>query len=225
MDAKNLNLQSLGCNAEVEEKVTGARGEHKIDVWVRFKKFGFQIKWVIECKYWNSAVTKEKVLALRSVVEDVGADRGIMISTAGFQSGAIRVSENTNITLTDLDELKKTAQEDLLTSGLHRIETKAVELMHAFKNLYNTEQTSAHSWKSTLRPGADSKAVIRTIGNLSMLEYGFDRVRLKMPPYPIKFDKKGESKIVVDTVNEFVDQASKLISEAESTLNLQRGAQ
>jgi len=109
-------FRSLGADAEVEAKVAGARAEHRIDVWVRFKKFGLETRWVIECKYWNSAVPKEKVLALRSVVEDVGADRGILISAGGFQSGAVRAAEKSNITLTDLDGLKETANEDLVSA-------------------------------------------------------------------------------------------------------------
>src|SRR3990170_1390509 len=121
-------LRSLGCDAQVEARVAGARAQHKIDVWVRFKKFGLETRWVIECKDWTSAVPKEKVLALKSVVEDVGADRGVLISAAGFQPGAVRASEKTNITLTDLDGLMETAREDLVASVLHSIETRAVEL-------------------------------------------------------------------------------------------------
>ena len=83
-------FRSLGCEAEVEAKVAGARAEHSIDVWVRFKRFGLESRWAIECKHWNSSVPKEKVLVLKSLVEDVGADRGILISAAGFQSGAVR---------------------------------------------------------------------------------------------------------------------------------------
>ncbi len=215
-------FRSLGCDAEVEAKVTGVRAEHKIDVWVRFKKFGLETRWVVECKHWNSAIPKEKVLALRSVVEDVGADRGILISGAGFQSGAVRASENTNITLTDLDGLKETAQEDLVSSVLHRIETRAVELKYALHDLYASEQTSPNSWTSTPRPGVDGNAVMHTIGKLAVLEYGFDRIRLKKPPYPVKFDDTGQRKVVVDTLDEFVARASEVISEAESTLNLQQ---
>ena len=117
-------FRTLGCDAQVEAKVPGARAEHKVDVWVRFTKFGLETKWLIECKYWASSVPKEKVLALKALVEDVGADRGILISAAGFQPGAVRATEKTNITLTDLDGLKETAREDLIASVLHRIETR-----------------------------------------------------------------------------------------------------
>lgn len=214
-------FRGLGCDAEVEAKVVGVRAEHEIDVWVRFKKFGLETRWVIECKYWNSAVPKEKVLALRSVVEDVGADRGILISAGGFQSGAVRASEKTNITLTDLDGLKETAQEDLVSSVLHRLETRAVELKYALHDLYTSEQTSPHAWTSRPRRGVDGSAVTRAIGKLAVLEYGFDRVRLRKSPYFVKFDDTGQRKVVVDTLDEFVDQVSEVIRDAESTLNSQ----
>ena len=165
------------------------------------------------------------VLVLRSVVEDVGADRGILISAAGFQSGAVRACEKTNITLTDFDGLKESAQEDLVSSVLHQIETRAIELKYALHNLYSSEQTSPHSWTSKLRPGVDGNAVMHTIGKLAVLEYGFDRVRLKKAPYPVKFDDAGERMVVVDSLDEFFDQASRVISEAQSILNSQQVAQ
>jgi hypothetical protein len=215
-------FRTLGCHAEVEAKVVGARAEHKIDVWVRFKKFGLETKWVIECKDWSSAVPKEKVLALRSVVEDVGADRGILISTAGFQTGALRAAEKTNITLTDIEGLGETAQEDLVSSVLHRIETRTVEVRYALHDLYTSEQTGPHSLTSKPRPGVNGNAVMGKIGKLAALEWGFDRVRLKKPPYPVKFDDAGQQIIAVDTVEEFAARASELVREAEATLNSQQ---
>lgn len=214
-------FRNLGCEADVEEKVSGSRADHKIDVWVRFKKFGLETKWVVECKHWNSSVTKEKVLVLRSVVEDVGADRGILISAGGYQRGAIRAAEKTNVTLTDRDGLKEFAQDDLLASVLHRIETKAVELKYAFHNLFSSEQTGPYSWTSKPLPGVNGNIVRNIIGNIAVLEFGFDRVRLRQPPYPIAFDETGQRKIVVDTLDEFVTRASEVIGEAESTLSSQ----
>ena len=211
--------RDLGCDADVEAKVIGARAEHKVDVWVRFKRFGLETKWVIECKCWNSAVPKEKVLALRSIVDDVGADRGILISSAGFQSGAIRASDNTNITLTDIDELKSMAQYDLESSAVHSLETKAVELKYALHDLYSSEQTSPHSWTSKPLPGVNGKAVIDTIGGLAVLEFGFDRVRLRKPPYPVKFHETGQ--VVVGTIDEFVESASEVIWDAQAILKSQ----
>jgi hypothetical protein len=218
-------FRSLRCETQIEAKVIGARAEHKIDVWVRFRKFGLETEWVIECKDWNSAIPKEKVLALKSLVEDVGADRGVLISAAGFQSGAVRASEKTNITLTDLAGLKETAHEDLIASVLYRIETRAIELRYQLHNLYVSEQTGPHSWSSKPLPGVDGNAVMRATGALAVLEFGFDRVRLKRPPYPVKFDESGERRVIVDTLDDFVAAASEVIGEAESTLTLQQGRQ
>lgn len=55
-------------------------------------------------------MTKEEVLALKSILEDIGADRGIIVSENGFQSGAQDAARGTNITLvTSLQEFERTA--------------------------------------------------------------------------------------------------------------------
>ncbi|MBW1925404.1 MAG: restriction endonuclease [Deltaproteobacteria bacterium] len=216
-------FRKLGCDAEVEAKVDGARAKHMIDVWVRFKKFGLETKWVIECKFWNSAVPKEKVLVLRSVVEDAGADKGILISEAGFQSGAVGACKRTNITLTDFHRLKESSQEDLVSSLLHQIETRTIELKQALHNLYRVEQTKFFLIAKP-RPGVDGKAVGHATAKLSMLEYGFEQVRFKKTPYPVRFDDTGKT-IVAYSLDEFVDQASGVIREVQSILNSQQVAQ
>lgn len=71
------------------------------------------ITWVCECKLWKNPIPKEKVLTLYEITQDVGADRGFLFSESGFQSGAIRATKNTNITLSSLDELKDWITEDL----------------------------------------------------------------------------------------------------------------
>jgi restriction system protein len=71
---------SLGLTAEVDATVTGSRATHDGDVLVRFATFGVNHMWVIECKSWRRRVPKERLLILRGVVEDVGADRGFLIS-------------------------------------------------------------------------------------------------------------------------------------------------
>lgn len=99
-----------GCHVEVEEIVQGVRGKHEVDVHVKFLRSGIECTWIVECKLWKSKVPKEKVMALKSIVDDVGADRGIIVSEKGFQSGALDAVRNTNITLvTSIEEFEKTA--------------------------------------------------------------------------------------------------------------------
>lgn len=119
-----------GCSAEVEAVVRGVRAEHKIDVLVSFLQHSIECKWIIECKLWNSHVPKEKVLALKAIVEDVGADRGIIITEKGYQSGAYDVARGSNITLvTSLEEFERTAE--TTTSHIKLVES-AEESVYPF---------------------------------------------------------------------------------------------
>ena len=103
-------FRRLGCNAQVDFRVTGARATHDVDVYATFLRSGILCTWVIECKLWKTRVPKEKVLALKSLIDDLGADRGIIVSEAGFQPGAQDAARGTNITLvTSLDDFAKTA--------------------------------------------------------------------------------------------------------------------
>ena len=103
-------FRNLGCSAEVEKTVTGARGPHDIDVSVTFEKFGQECHWIIQCKLWSRPVDKSVVQTLHSIVQNVGADRGVIFTEAGFQAGAHTAAQNTNVLLqTSLEEFKRTA--------------------------------------------------------------------------------------------------------------------
>ncbi len=99
-----------GCKTEVEKKVKGVRATHEVDVFVSFYRSGIECAWVVECKLWKTKVPKEKVMALKSIVDDVGADRGVIVSENGFQLGALDSARNSNITLvTSLEDFERTA--------------------------------------------------------------------------------------------------------------------
>jgi len=123
MDWKQLQVEvaklfnEVGCSTQENVKIPGARGEHNIDVYVKFDKFSFNCVWIIECKNWNSNITKEKVLALQSIVQDIGADKGIIVAKQGFQSGAIKCARKTNVILTNFDDLKDYITEEIKHHG------------------------------------------------------------------------------------------------------------
>ena len=104
-------FRSLGLDASTDETIEGVRTTHDIDVLVKSHHVGFDITWIVECKYWKTPVTKLHVLALREIVTDVGADRGILLSESGFQSGAEEAANLTNVQLTSLDEMRETARD------------------------------------------------------------------------------------------------------------------
>ena len=103
-------FRGLGCSAEVDKSVTGARGQHDIDVYVTFEKFGHECHWIIQCKLWKRRVDKSVVQTLHNIVQNIGADRGLIFSESGFQSGAHAASQNTNVLLqSSLEDFKGTA--------------------------------------------------------------------------------------------------------------------
>ena len=124
MDWKNYQektaefFRSIGLEADTNVTIKGIRTKHDIDVLVKSNYVGFDITWIVECKYWNSRVSKLHVLALREIVNDTGADRGILITENGFQSGAKEASILTNVELTSLECLKKSASNNFYAMKL-----------------------------------------------------------------------------------------------------------
>jgi len=71
----------------------------QIDVLLRHKQGLYEHLVVVECKYWNRNVERSDVDALVTTVREVGASRGVIFSSKGFQSGAITQAEHDNIDL------------------------------------------------------------------------------------------------------------------------------
>ncbi|WP_446439985.1 restriction endonuclease [Pseudomonas sp. 910_21] len=105
-----IYFRSLGLEASTDVTVHGVRTNHDIDVLVKSHHAGFNITWIVECKLWKTPVNKLHVLALREIVSDLGADRGILPSETGFQSGAIEAANLTNVQTTSLAEISESAK-------------------------------------------------------------------------------------------------------------------
>lgn len=106
-------FRSLGLDAATNQTVKGIRTKHDIDVLVKSRHAGFEVTWFVECKFWRERVSKLHVLALREIVSDCGADRGILLSESGFQSGAIEAANLTNVQVTSLQELSETTRAEI----------------------------------------------------------------------------------------------------------------
>lgn len=130
------HFKSLGFDAETNKTIEGVRTNHDIDIYVKTKFFGQNVIWIVEAKKWESKVNKLQVLGLRTIINDIGADRGFIISENGFQKGAIEAIKNTNITLNTFEEFKI-----LTTEYLHSEQLK--NYSNRIKNIY--ERYFTHS--------------------------------------------------------------------------------
>ncbi|MBB1426315.1 restriction endonuclease [Shewanella sp. SG44-2] len=101
------HFNSIGAESETNVSLNGVRTSHDVDVFVKTKFLGIDLKWIVEAKHWKRNVNKCHVLALRSIAEDLGVDKAFIVSCNGFQSGAIEAASNTNIKLLTFDELKE----------------------------------------------------------------------------------------------------------------------
>ena len=61
-------------------------GTYQIDVYAQFIAMGVEFKVIAECKRYSSPVSREKVAVLADKIRSLGAHKGIMISTCGFQT-------------------------------------------------------------------------------------------------------------------------------------------
>ncbi|MEW8495922.1 MAG: restriction endonuclease [Candidatus Thiodiazotropha taylori] len=218
-------FDSIGCEVEIEKKVQGSRGIHEIDVWVSRLIYGLEHHWVVECKYWKNAVTKQHVLTLKGIVDDVGADRGILLSSSGFQSGAISMAERSNITLTSLEEMKVSIRDELERYTLSSLEKKSVLIVEDLRKLFVTESKSENGFHSgTTRPrkGVDGAQVMSVIGKLSLLEFGFKEIRIGKAEFRLRFSEDGNTISVIDDIDVFLKEASEIVAEADNVLQKEK---
>ncbi|MDW7730549.1 MAG: restriction endonuclease [Bacillota bacterium] len=94
-----LILEQSGLEVEVEKKIQSVRGVVEIDVYAkeRIEKRDYLI--LVECKHWKERIPQTIIHAFRTVINDVGANIGYIISIHGFQSGSYNVSSSTNLSL------------------------------------------------------------------------------------------------------------------------------
>lgn len=114
-------FRGLGMDAQTNVTVQGVRTQHDIDVLVKMHHVGFEVTWAIECKHWKTKVSKLHVLGLRSIVQEIGADRGILLCETGFQSGAIEAAKLTNIVVTSLANVMQSAQNDVYSLRIREL--------------------------------------------------------------------------------------------------------
>ncbi|CAH2716704.1 hypothetical protein BACCIP111895_03892 [Neobacillus rhizosphaerae] len=97
---KNLENLVIEHNTTIE----AYDGNYQIDGYIEFTVMGIKYKTIIECKHYKSPITREKVQILYGKILSFGAQKGILISTSNFQSGAIGYARAHGIALIQITE-------------------------------------------------------------------------------------------------------------------------
>ena len=132
--AEILNLIP-GCVARVNQPVHGARiGTVHVDVLAEFRDprdptdatgpfsprggHSFVFVVIVECKFWKRRIPQEKIFALKTIVEDVGAALGVLISEAGVQQGATEyLNHPGNVVTMTFEEFQRTVAKNMMLIG------------------------------------------------------------------------------------------------------------
>lgn len=96
----------IGARVVQDDFIIGKNSKRKrqIDVSVRFKQGLYEYLLIVECKRHKRRVSISEIEAFRTKMEDVGANRAVMVSESGFQMGAIPIARTYNIELRTLQE-------------------------------------------------------------------------------------------------------------------------
>lgn len=84
------------------------RGSVDVDVYAEETIEGIIHRTIYECKHWRTNVPKSVVHSFRTIMGETGANRGYIISTSGFQMGAIEAAVATNVELVTFEEFQRT---------------------------------------------------------------------------------------------------------------------
>lgn len=95
--AEKENLKDFSIKHNV--KIPATDGTYQIDVYATFTAMNTEIQVLCECKQYSHPVSREKVAVLNDKLQSLSAQKGILMSTSGFQSGAIEYAKVHKIAL------------------------------------------------------------------------------------------------------------------------------
>ena len=90
-------FNEIGLKAETEKEIKTPRGTVELDVFALDPGSVDKIQYVVECKNWKSSIPQSVVHSFTTVMHEVGANIGYIVSQRGLQKGAIDYIKNTNI--------------------------------------------------------------------------------------------------------------------------------
>ncbi|MFV1943567.1 restriction endonuclease [Pseudomonas luteola] len=94
--------------SEHQELIRGVDGEYEIDVTARFSALGMNFLILVECKHYKSAIKRETLQILHDRMRSIGAQKGALFSTSGFQSGALEYARIHGIATVKIEQGKST---------------------------------------------------------------------------------------------------------------------
>jgi len=112
----------------------------QFDVTLRFKYGIHEYLTVIECKDYNKKVPVDNVEALVTKAKDINANKVIMVSSNGYQSGCLDVANRHGVRLLTLNEIVEIGQDNLLSEMIPMLNVYDVHLVKNCGELFELEE-------------------------------------------------------------------------------------
>lgn len=101
-----LEFMDEGVVVSTNASILGKSGvKHEFDVFYEFEHLNIRHRIAIECKDWNSPITKGEIGEFVSKLNDLNNVSGIMVAKSGYQSGAKKFAEANGIQLMETKDL------------------------------------------------------------------------------------------------------------------------
>jgi len=68
-------------------------GDYEIDIDITYEVLGVTFRILVECKKYSSKIKREVVQLLHQKIQTIGAHKGVICSTSGFQNGALKYAK------------------------------------------------------------------------------------------------------------------------------------
>lgn len=117
--------EPIGINVYRNKTYSGriSTREIKVDVSFEGQLLGARIIGIVECKRYSSRVEVSDVEEFYSKLDDIGAHKGIMFTTVGYEEGAIKVARGRGIALFILQEGQLSNEITTVTKSASRSRT------------------------------------------------------------------------------------------------------
>src|SRR4051812_3236420 len=84
-----LQLTGIGRLSSNSHLLGKSGHRHQIDILIELTIVGIRLLVLIECKSYKRPVEVADVLELIGRLDDIGAHKGVMVTTIGYQQGAV----------------------------------------------------------------------------------------------------------------------------------------
>ena len=111
-------FKRMGYDVIHDARKVGRSGvEHQIDVLAQYRCPLHTSQVIVEAKSYDSPIDKDRIMKLIQIVDDLGADRGVLVTTSYFTPEAIKTAKGYNVDLWDREQIVKFLGEIEITSA------------------------------------------------------------------------------------------------------------